>query len=146
MNKVWLTGRIASNLELYVTQSNKNLCEFTIATNRFTTSNGEQVTDFVRCLVWNKLAECLVKYQKKGNLIGVIGRINVDTFQDKDGKNRYKTYVQVDELEFLEPKKKDEPVNDNFSETPSEIDAPKDITYSNDDLPFEVPDDEDLPY
>lgn len=139
-----MTGRIASNLELYVTQSNKNLCEFTIATNRFTTSNGEQVTDFVRCITWNKQAECLVKYQKKGNLIAVIGRMQVDTFQDKDGKNRYKTYVQVEELEFLEPKKKDEPANDNFNE--NKIEAPKDMQFTNEELPFDIPDDEELPF
>lgn len=140
-----LTGRIANNLELYVTQSNKSLCEFNIATNRFTNSDGEKVTDFVKCIVWNKQAESLVKYQQKGNLIAVIGRMQVDTYQDKDGKNRYKTYVQVEELEFLEPRKKDAPVNDNFNETPSKIDAPKDMQFTNEELPFDIPD-EQLPF
>lgn len=136
MNKVIITGRIATNLEVKQTTSGKSVCEFNIASNRFTNSDGEQVTDFVKCVVWNKQAESLVKYQRKGNLIAVIGRMNVDTYQDKDGKNKYKTYVQVEELEFLEPKKKDEPNNDNFSETPNRIEAPKDMEFEDEDLPF----------
>ena len=71
--------------------------------------------------------------------------MQVDTYQDKDGKNRYKTYVQVEELEFLEPRKKDAPVNDNFNETPSKIDAPKDMQFTNEELPFDVPE-EELPF
>ena len=136
MNKVIITGRIATNLEVKQTTSGKSVCEFNIASNRFTNSDGEQVTDFVKCVVWNKQAESLVKYQRKGNLIAVIGRMNVDTYQDKVGKNKYKTYVQVEELEFLEPKKKDEPNNDNFSETPNRIEAPKDMEFEDEDLPF----------
>ena len=136
MNKVIITGRIATNLEVKQTTSGKSVCEFNIASNRFTNSDGEQVTDFVKCVVWNKQAESLVKYQRKGNLIAVIGRMNVDTYQDKGGKNKYKTYVQVEELEFLEPKKKDEPNNDNFSETPNRIEAPKDMEFEDEDLPF----------
>ena len=142
MNKVWLTGRISTNLELKQTTSGKYLCDFNIATNRPTNRDGERVTDFIKCRIWNKQAENLVKYQTKGNLIGVIGRMNVDAYQDKDGKNKYLTYVLVDELEFLEPKKKDEPSDDNFNK----IESPKDIEYNDDDLPFDVPNDEELPF
>lgn len=136
MNKAILTGRISTDLELKQTNSGKYVCGFNIATNRFTNSNGEQVTDFIRCIVWNKQAEVLVKYQKKGNLIAVIGKMQVDNYKDKDGNSRSKTYLQVEELEFLEPRKKDEPENDNFSETPDEISSPKDMEFEDEDLPF----------
>lgn len=141
MNKVIITGRITNDLELKQTTTNKYVCEFNIASNRFVNSDGEQVTDFVRCVVWKKQAESLVKYQKKGNLIAVIGRLQVDAFTDKDGNYRYKTYVQVEELEFLEPKKKDTPANDNFDK----VDAPKDMQFNDEELPFETGE-EDLPY
>ena len=107
MNKAILTGRIANNLELKQTSTGKNICEFRLATNRPTNRDGERVADFINCRIWNKPAENLVKYQTKGNLIAVIGRMQVDKYQDKDGKNRNYTYVLVEDLEYLERKKED---------------------------------------
>ncbi len=143
MNKVWLTGRISTKLELKQTTSGKYICDFNIAINRPIIRDGEKVTDFIKCRVWNKSAESLVKYQKKGNLIGVIGRMNVDVYQDKDGNNRYLTYVQVEELEFLEPKKKDTPSNDNFND--NKLSGAKEMEFEDEELPFVDPE-EELPY
>ena len=112
MNKAIITGRIANNLELKQTTTGKSICEFRLATNRPTNRDGERVADFISCRVWNKQAENLVKYQTKGSLIAVIGRMQVDTFQDKEGKNRYNNYLLVEELEFLEHKKQDEKKDD----------------------------------
>ena len=98
MNKAILTGRIATNLELKQTSTGKNICEFRLATNRPTNRDGERVADFINCRVWNKPAENLVKYQTKGNLIAVIGRMQVDIYQDKEGNNRYNNYLLVEEM------------------------------------------------
>lgn len=112
MNKAIITGRIANNLELKQTTTGKSICEFRLATNRPTNRDGERVADFISCRVWNKQAENLVKYQAKGSLIAVIGRMQVDTFQDKEGKKKYINYLLVEEIEFLEHKKQDEKKDD----------------------------------
>ena len=83
MNKCFIIGRIANDLELRSTNTGKSICEFRLATNRPTSKDGEKVADFINCRVWNKLAENLAKYQTKGSLIAVVGRTQVDSYQDK---------------------------------------------------------------
>lgn len=100
-----MTGRLTKNPELKHTGSNVPVCEFTIATNRPVTRDGERKADFVTCVAWRKLAENLCSYQSKGNLIGIIGSIRTETFDKKDGTKGYRTYVLADEIEFLESKK-----------------------------------------
>lgn len=101
MNKVILTGRIANDLELRTTKSDKSVCEFRLATNRPINRDGVIEADFVNCIVWNKQADNLVKYQGKGSLIAVFGTIRIDSFDGNDGKRKYKTYILVNEIEFL---------------------------------------------
>lgn len=101
MNTISLVGRITKDLELRFTQSNKPVCEFSLAVNRI----GQEQADFITCQVWNGQAENLSKYQGKGSLIGVLGSLRVDQFQDKDGNNRYKTYVLANNIEYLGTKK-----------------------------------------
>lgn len=131
MNRCIITGRIANNLELRSTSTGKSICEFRLATNRPTNRDGERVADFINCRVWNKTAENLVKYQTKGNLIAVIGRMQIDNYTDKDGNNRYNTYLLVEELEYLQSKKDNEFKNLNVkTETQQQFD------YDSSDLPF----------
>lgn len=115
MNKVTITGRIANDLELRATTTGKSLCDFRIATNRPFTTDGERKADFISCRVWNKTAENLTKYQTKGNMIAVSGRLQVDSYTDKEGKTRYNTYVLVEDLEYLEPKKEQPEPEDPFN-------------------------------
>lgn len=100
MNSINLVGRVTKDLEIRKTTSNKSVCEFTLAVNRL----GEG-TDFITCSVWNAQAENLVKYQGKGSLIGVLGSLRTENFKDKEGNTRYKTYVLVNNIEFLGTKK-----------------------------------------
>lgn len=107
MNSINLVGRITKDIELKYTQSNKAVCEFSLAVNRV----GQEQADFITCQVWNGQAENLSKYQGKGSLIGVVGSLRVDQFQDKDGNNRYKTYVLVSNIEYLGAKKEENAQN-----------------------------------
>ena len=100
MNKVILIGRITKDLEIRYTSNEKAVCEFSLAINR-----DKENTDFINCVVWNKPAENLVKYQGKGSLISVIGELRTDTYE-KDGEKRYKTYVLVNNIEYLSNIKK----------------------------------------
>ena len=87
MNKAILIGRLTKDPELRTTPTGRNVCQFSVAVSRnFTNANGEREADFINCVVWDKQAENLVKYQKKGNQIAVEGRIQTRNYDDKDGK------------------------------------------------------------
>ena len=60
--------------------------------------------DFINCVVWDKQAENLVKYQKKGNQIAVDGRIQTRNYEDKDGKRVYVTEILANNISFLDSK------------------------------------------
>lgn len=135
MNKCIITGRIANDLELRSTSTGKSICEFRLATNRPVTRDGERVADFINCRVWNKPAENLVKYQTKGSLIAVIGRTQIDTYQDKEGNTRYINYVLVEELEYLERKKDNNEKENKDSYDPFK-EFGKEIEIEDSELPF----------
>jgi len=102
MNLVILTGRLTADPELKYTQSGKAFAKFTIAVNR--TFNREQ-TDFINCVAWDKRAEVIAEYLRKGNMTGVKGRLSVRNYEDENGQKKKITEVIVDSIEFLESKK-----------------------------------------
>ena len=118
MNKAILVGRLTKDPELRATSTGRNVCQFSIAVNRnFTNANGEREADFINCVVWDKQAENLVKYQKKGNQVAVEGRIQTRNYDDKDGKKVYVTEVFVSNVTFLDSKGSNDSVN-NLEEPP----------------------------
>lgn len=102
MNEVFLIGRITKDLELKDTGATK-LTSFNIAINK-PTKNGDAV--FVPCIAFREVAENLVKYQKKGNLIAVKGSINQNEYTDKEGNKRYSVNVIAKHIQFLESNNK----------------------------------------
>lgn len=139
MNKVILIGRITNDLVLKATSTGKSVCDFRIAINRPTTKDGEKIADFINCRVWNKSAENLVRYQAKGNLIAIAGRMQVENYKDKDGNNRNNTYVLVEDLEYLERKKeivKEAEETKPDLEEKNYIEAIQNFDYDNSELPF----------
>ena len=105
MNKAILIGRLTKDPELRTTPTGRNVCQFSVAVSRnFTNANGEREADFINCVVWDKQAENLVKYQKKGNQIAVEGRIQTRNYDDKDGKKVYVTEILASNISFLDSK------------------------------------------
>ena len=127
-----LIGRLTKNPELRATQSGKQVSSFTIATNRI---NNEEC-DFINCIVWDKQAENLCKYQTKGSLIGIEGQLRIDTYKDKDNNSRKKTYVMVGNIEYLQTKEKTEENPYKDMNTKVESDIGQSITIEDSDLPF----------
>lgn len=119
MNKAILVGRLTKDPELKMTETSKReVCQFTIAINRpYTNEDGERQADFINCVVWDKLAENLSKYQKKGNQIAVEGRIQTRNYEDKDGKRVYVTEIIATNITFLDSKGTSDSVN-NLEEPP----------------------------
>lgn len=111
MNRVVLIGRLTRDPELRYTSNNIACAEVDIAINNGKNDDGEErPADFIRVVFWDRLAENLSKFQHKGSLIAVEGQIKVQSWDDDNGKKRYKTYVLVRNMEFLESKKSEVPL------------------------------------
>lgn len=109
----WIgVGRLVKDPDLRYTPEGTAVANFTIAVNRpFTNQQGNRDADFVNCVVWRKPAENLANYMKKGNLIGVDGRIQTRNYEGNDGKTVYVTEVVADSVQFLETKSSNQPNN-----------------------------------
>mgnify|MGYP000513754876 FL=1 len=119
MNKAILIGRLTKDPELRTTPTGRNVCQFSVAVSRnFTNANGEREADFINCVVWDKQAENLVKYQKKGNQIAVEGRIQTRNYDDKDGKRVYVTEILATSISFLDSKGTGATGNTSFNNLP----------------------------
>ncbi len=105
MNRVVLVGRITRDPELRTSPSNVAFTAFSIAVNRTAVSaNGEREADFINCVAFNKQAENLCRFIKKGGQIGVEGKLQTRRYTAQDGSNRIATEVICDAIHFLEPK------------------------------------------
>ena len=132
MNRVALIGRLTKTPELRSTQTGKKVCSFTIATNRI---NNEEC-DFINCVVWDKQAENLCKYQVKGSLIGVIGQLRQATYTDTKGNKRVSYVVYCSEIEYLSSSSKKEENPFGEMKTKVESDIGQQIEITPEDLPF----------
>lgn len=138
MNKVVITGRITKDIELRQTKNGTSTCQFVIATNRPIVRDGKKETDFITCIAWNKQAENLAKYQRKGNLIAICGELRVDSYEI-EGEKKYKSYVLANDIEYLEAKK--DMANDEYEDfqtisTKTNSDVSKQIEIEDSDLPW----------
>ena len=103
MNRVTLVGRITRDPELRTSPSNVSFVAFAVAVNRVgVNNNGEREADFINCVAFNKQAENLARFIKKGNLIGVEGKLQTRRYQATDGSSRVATEVICDMVHFLE--------------------------------------------
>ena len=109
MNKVILMGRLTRDPEMrYTSTNNTAICSFSLAVNRkFGKPGEEKQADFIPILVWDKQAEFCGKYFKKGQQVVVVGRLQVSTWDDNEGKKRYKTEVVAEETYFAEGKREE---------------------------------------
>lgn len=103
LNRVILIGRNTREPELRFTGSGTAVANFTVAVDRsYLNQKGERDTDFIRVVVWRKLAETCANYMGKGRLIAIEGRLQVSTYQASDGQNRTSTEVVADTVRFLD--------------------------------------------
>ena len=94
MNKIVLIGRLVRDPELrFSPGTGTAISRFTIAVNRRKKEDGTQEADFIPCISWGKQAENIANYQRKGNQIGIFGRIQARNYDGKDGIKRYVTEV-----------------------------------------------------
>ena len=134
MNKIIIKGRVSREIELRYTQTNNTaVTNFTVAVNRdFTKQDEERQADFINCVAYNKTAEFVNKYFKKGQEILVIGRLQNRTWDDQNGQKHYVTEVIVENVEFCGSKQTNE-----INETNEIQEFINESDYASDDeLPF----------
>ena len=139
MNKVILMGRLTRDPEVRYTQTNNTLVSsFSLAVNRrFVAQGQERHADFINVVAWSKLGEFCSKYFKKGQQVGVIGRIQTRSYDDAQGQKRYVTEVVAEEAYFADSKKADGDAT-NFENTfGTDVASSSEFSVSSDDdLPF----------
>lgn len=102
MNKIIIIGRMTREPELRYTPTGKEVCKITVAVDRkYKNKDGEYGTDFINVTIWNKLAETVAKYTKKGMQVAVEGSLEIDSYE-KDGTKRYTSEIIANDVRFLE--------------------------------------------
>lgn len=105
LNQVVLVGRLTDDLEVTETENGKKVTTMILAVQRtFKNSEGVYEADFIRCTLWNAVASSTSEYCKKGDIIGLKGRLQVNSYEDKDGTKKYSTEVIAEKVTFLSSK------------------------------------------
>ncbi|SFH62162.1 single-stranded DNA-binding protein [Pisciglobus halotolerans] len=105
INNVVLIGRLTKDADLRSTQTGKSVANFTLAVNRKYKKEGQPEADFINCVAWNKTAELLGDYTRKGSQVGVEGNIQTRNYENNEGQRVYMTEVVVQSVTFLDSKK-----------------------------------------
>lgn len=107
INRVILVGRLTRDIEVRKTTSGLSVAQFTVACDRrgARQENGQSQADFINCVAWRQAADFLGTYAKKGNLVGVEGRIQTRNYEGQDGKRVYVTEVVCDSVQLLESRR-----------------------------------------
>ncbi|TCP52208.1 single-strand DNA-binding protein [Tumebacillus sp. BK434] len=103
LNRIILIGRLTADPELRYTPSGTAVAQFTLAVDRQRSNqNGERETDFINIVVWQKLGELCAQYLRKGRLAAVDGRLQIRSYENKEGQKVRVAEVVADNVRFLE--------------------------------------------
>lgn len=133
LNTVSLVGRLTKDAEIVMTSDNKQKASFTLAVQRT-----KDKCDFISCVAYDKMADVLNLYTKKGDLIGVSGSIREGMYTNSAGESKHFSNVAVSNVYLLETKKtrgtEDVAVEEATSQQ-SQFDS-FDLSADSDELPF----------
>ena len=146
-----LIGRLTKDPELRYTQSGTAVASFTLAVNRsFANQNGEREADFINCVAWQKAAEFVSQYFKKGQQMALEGRLQVRSYDDNNGQRRWVTEVVTEKVEFVGSKGGNGNSSSNGAgsgsgsgnagsggaDSPSQLGWGEEIVFDDNDIPF----------
>lgn len=142
-NKITIVGNLGKDPELRYTPQGNAVCNFSVATNekrRDRSGDLQDVTTWFRITLWGKQAENASKYLTKGSPVYIEGRLKVEEWADRDGKNRFTLDVQATDMQFLGNSRGDDfsgSGGPEFSDEPSTSSASEFSGQPNDDdIPF----------
>ena len=98
MNLVTLIGRLTRDPELKYSQSGKAFCKFSVAVTR---EYNRDEADFINCVAWDKRAETIAEYLRKGRRVALQGRLSVRSYE-QNGDTKWITEVIVDKFDFID--------------------------------------------
>ena len=102
MNQTCIIGRLVRDPELKELEDGKKVSNITVAVQRsYKNENGEYEADFIDCTLWNGIADRTTEYCKKGDLVGVKGRLQTNNYENEKGEKRKITEVIAEKLTFL---------------------------------------------
>lgn len=106
LNQVVIAGRLTSDPVVEETENGKKVSSITVAVPRsYKNVDGTYDTDFIRCTLWGGIAENTCEYCKKGDIVGVKGRIQTSSYETEDGNKKYAMEVVTEKISFLSSKK-----------------------------------------
>ena len=134
MNSCAFTGRITKDPELKTKADGSGCyCYFCIAVDSGKDKDGNKQAEFIDCITYNKTAEFLANYVKKGNLIGVTGALHISLTEDSEGNKTKRATVKVFGVENLSPRS-----TETTSEAKTETAPVKRQKAEPQELPFEL--------
>lgn len=138
LNKIILMGRLTRDPEVRYSQGAepKAIARYSLAVNRRFKRQGEQDADFIPCVAFGKQGEFAEKYFRKGQMVSVVGRLQVRNWDDNNGNKRTTTEVVVEEQYFAEKKSNAENSQKRENDGIGEGFYPIDDDVKDDDLPF----------
>ena len=129
LNRVILIGRLTKDPELRYTPSGAAVASFTLAVDRSRLNQqGEKEADFIPIVVWQKQAENCANYIGKGSLVAIDGRLQVRTYDAKDGQRRWVTEVIAESVRFLDKR--------SGSGEKAITSVGDEMSFTDDDIPF----------
>lgn len=100
LNKVILIGRLTHDPELRYTPNGQPVANFSIAVDRKMSKNDE--TDFIPIVAWRRLAEICNEFLHKGKLVSIDGRLQVRSYEDKEGRRQRAFEVVAEDMQMLD--------------------------------------------
>ena len=111
LNQIVIVGRLTSDPEVVKSEEGKERSQITLAVPRsYKNADGEYETDFVDCVLWNGVATNTAEYCKKGDIVGVKGRIQTNNYETEDGEKRKSTSIVAEKVTFLSSKSKEDDI------------------------------------
>ena len=104
LNRVIMIGRLTGDPEIRFTTNEIPVANFSIAVNRTVGKEKRKEVDFFQIVAWSGLAKICGEYLKKGKLIAVEGRLEVQKYEDKAGVKRTNTKIVADNIQMLDRK------------------------------------------
>lgn len=130
LNSIILMGRLTRDPELRKSSNDTSITNFTLAIdNPNVDANGERGTTFIDARCFGKVAESVSQHVRKGSKVAVSGAFTSRSYLNKAGEKRVAYEIQVNSVEFLDPK----PVDEEQEAEEAEVDIAE---FGDDDLPF----------
>lgn len=133
MNIFVITGNVAKDVDVHVTNSGIKQARITLAVNRrYKNAQGVREADFFNCICWREKADFAEKYVTKGKKLCIAGEVQNRSYETQDGSKRYVTEVMVEQIEFCGAKNDGEKGKEEDEEKPMQMTPADDA----DGLPF----------